>query len=284
MPALYFFCMGKGTISATLKYQLYEKGWAVVSLSRRNELDGVREALRAKIRELTNRTDLELEDYHSCVEDDVTHTQWHFELTQFFRENKLGQRVIESECEFFQSLLGPDLNIQSSPYLRITRPGLSQDNIDFHRDTLYGHTPYELSVSVAYVDIPAASALSVLSGSHVSPDKDYPTTQFLHPEVEKGSIKNQLGFLYAPKRFRPEQLIGAEPVPLQTGQILIFSQALIHGSQVNRGVKTRWTSDTRVVNSWVPLRSELKSGYYERWSRSVVSEFGKAYDQAQEST
>jgi len=237
--------MGKRALSPTVKYHLYEKGWAVVNVSRRRELELARDALRLKARELTEKPGLELEEFHDYVPDEATYARWYQELATFFRKEKLGHRVIEEEREFFQELLGPDLNIQSSPKLIIARPGQPRDNIDFHRDTLKGHTPYELTVSVAFVDIPDASALSVLSGSHKQADG--------------------------------KSTSGAEAVSLSFGQILVFSQALVHGSQVNVGECTRWTSDTAVVNSWIPLRPELEQNYYQRWCRSVVSELGEDF-------
>lgn len=230
---------------------------------------------------MTGESSLTLERYGEWAKDDETHVACHHHMTEFFRARRFGREVLEPQLAFFEELLGPDLNIQRMPYLRITRPGQRSDNLDFHRDTAYGHTPFELSVLVPYVDVPEESSLSLLSGSHVRAEKEFPMTQTVSPDVTKGSIKNQLGFLYAPKCISPELTAEATPVALKVGEVLIFSQATIHGSRINAGATTRWTSDTRIVNALVSLRPELKTGYYEPLRRSAVTEFAERYYSAQ---
>ena len=267
-----------------LKRHFYEKGWMVVKVPDPKPIYAARTALLTELRRLTGNKNITLEQYHQFIEDDSIHTDLQFQLTQFFWNNEWATKIIGAQLDFFKAFLGEDINIQSRPYLRITRPRKLQDNVGYHRDTFYGCSPFELSVLVPYVDLPAKSTLSILSGSHIRPESDFPTTQVENLEIIKGSIKHQLGFLYAPKIIDPSRTVNMQPVPLVLGEALIFSLATVHGSVENRGEVSRWSSDIRVVNALAPLNPSLKPGYYETLSRSVITELANIYHKAQLTT
>jgi Phytanoyl-CoA dioxygenase (PhyH) len=267
-----------------LKRHFYEHGWMVVKLPNPEPVYAARTALLTELQRLTGYEKITLEEYHQFIEDDSTHTDLQFQLTQCFWNQQWSTKIISAQIEFFQAFLGQDINIQSKPHLRITRPKKLQDNIGYHRDTYYGCSPFELSVLVPYVDVSAQSSLSVLSGSHLRPESDFPTTQIENPEVNKGSVRHQLGFLYAPKIIDPSRTVNMQPVPLALGEALIFSLATVHGSIENRGQISRWSSDIRVVNALAPLSPSLKPGYYEKLSSSVVTELANIYNHAQSAT
>lgn len=259
------------------KSHLKHYGWMVAKLPNPEPIYQTRTALIEELHRLTGQEMATLEGYHELVTDDKVHTQWQIELTQFFRTERFGPTIIRENVEFFTDLLGPDLNVQSNPYLRITRPGKPQDNIGYHRDTFYGGSPFELSVLVPYVDVSRESALSILSGSHFRPESDFPTTQVQSQDVTKGSPKHQLGFLYAPKIIDPNCLVGLEPIPLQLGEVLIFTLATVHGSVENQGNLSRWSSDIRVMNALAPVDLSARPTYYEKLSQSVVTELAEIY-------
>lgn len=266
-----------------LKHHFYEHGWMLVKLPNPDPVYAARTALLTELRRLTSNEKITLEEYHRFIEDDSTHTDLQFQLTQLFWNQRWSTKIISAQLNFFQAFLGQDINIQSKPHLRITRPRKPQDNIGYHRDTYYGCSPFELSVLVPYVDVPTESSLSVLSGSHIRPESDFPTTQIENPQVNKGSVRHQLGFLYAPKIIDPSRTVNMQPVPLALGEALIFSLATVHGSIENRGQVSRWSSDIRVVNTLAPLNPSLKPGYYEKLSSSVVTDLANLYNQAQSS-
>ncbi|MEG5053892.1 MULTISPECIES: hypothetical protein [unclassified Microcoleus] len=264
-----------------LKRHFYEHGWMVVKLPNPEPIHAARTALLAELQRLTGNEKITLEEYHQFIEDDSTHTDLQFQLTQLFWNQQWSTKIISAQLDFFQAFLGQDISIQSKPHLRITRPRKPQDNIGYHRDTYYGCSPFELSVLVPYVDLAAESSLSVLSGSHVRSESDFPITQIENPEILKGSVKHQLGFLYAPKIIDPSFTVNMKPVPLVLGEALIFSLATVHGSVENTGRISRWSSDIRVVNALAPLNPSLKPGYYERLSSSVVTDVANLYNHAQ---
>ena len=69
----------------------------------------------------------------------------HLELLQFIHESQIYLEVLTENLAVFESLLGPDLDAQVEPHLRIARPGKYQDNIGFHSDIDYGNTSYEMN-------------------------------------------------------------------------------------------------------------------------------------------
>lgn len=253
-------------------------GWMVIDLLDPSPVYQAREALEKHLAYVLGKPS-SLEGYHECVENDLYHTDIQTEMTRFFRAERFGPRAIALQLPFFCELMGPDLCVQTNPYLRITRPGKPQDNIGYHRDTFYGGSPYELSVLIPFVDVPAESALSVLSGSHIHPESAYPTKQIqsTDPAVTKGSSKHQLGFLYAPKLMDSSVEVAMRPIPLKLGQALIFFLSTVHGSQLNSGSTSRWSTDIRIMHAFSPVDLSARPDYYELLHESTITQSAKAY-------
>ena len=68
-----------------------------------------------------------------------------------------------------------------------------------------------------------------------------------------------------------------QPVPLKIGEALVFSLSTVHGSQVNSGRTTRWSSDMRVMHALAPVDLSARPDYYQPLSYSVVTEAAKRY-------
>ena len=219
-----------------------------------------------------------LEDYHLAV-DDRAHADVHWDLSSWFWERRLAHDIVARNLALLQQLAGIDLHVQRYPYLRIARPGRAPDVTGLHRDTLYGASPWELSLIVPFTDVTAASAVQVVSGSHAEPAAAYPATRRDSPDVEPGSRAHRLGFPYAPQELAPEVAARAEPVPLRVGQALAFGLGLVHGQSVNAGEQTRVSVDVRVVNSLAPvaLARGVRADYYEPLSAAPVTRLAQRY-------
>lgn len=191
------------------------------------------------------------------------------------------RQFIQTRLDTFQGLLGPDLMIQKYPYLRIARPGKPQDNIGFHRDTLYGSSPHELSVLIPLTDMKGGAAFHVLPGSHLKPESAYPYTEG-EPQCEKGSAKHGLGFVYAPKVFDAEVRSKVVPVEIKAGEMLIFFPSLIHGQEVNSSDSIRLSFDIRLCNAYAPIQKarSVHQDYYEPMSAGVTTRVAEAYASA----
>ena len=127
-----------------------EQGYAIIDLLYPQRVFEIRQALLKKLRETTGIAEITLEKYHEHAIDDEIHTQIQIALTEFIRSDDLIQRVVLDNRALFEQLIGFDMNIQAQPYLRITRPGKSKDNIGYHRDTFYGGGAYENWGGIAF--------------------------------------------------------------------------------------------------------------------------------------
>ena len=214
-----------------------------------------------------------LDDYHRRV-DDTDHERVHRALADRYWDARLGLDIVASELAFLRTFVGLDLHVQRHPYLRIARPGHTDDVTGLHRDLLYGASPYEVSLLVPFTDLDSESALRVVSGSHTAPASSYPATRVESPDVTPRSPKHRLGFPYAPQVLAPDVAERAEAVPLRVGQALLMSLGLVHGQEMNRGATTRFTTDVRVVNSLAPVSFTrgVRDDYYEPLCSSPVTE------------
>lgn len=274
-----YLCYGIGmTHSASaIEHHFLKHGWVVLTLPDPRPIYRCREQLQKKLRSLIKNRSVTLELYHRVMTDDTQHIYTQKCMSDFFHENHMARSIVGKNKEIFEILLGKDLNLQRAPYLRMTRPHKPQDNIGFHRDTHYGGSPYEISCLIPFVALSKGSALSVLSGSHIRPESDFPFVQTTSPDIVKGSVKHKLGFPYAPKVMDMKPLKQLQPVPLKLGQVLVFSLSTVHGSVENTGTHSRWSSDMRIVNPFAPVDLSKRPDYYESLSLSPVSAQAQQY-------
>ena len=259
--------------------ELLGNGYTVLPLSSLHALNATRDALLGRLRRTLSDPSASFESYHETVRDQRVHESVLESLTDELRQGRHTRHIIEAELEFFRQFIGPDLCLQRLPYMRIARPLVAGDNVDYHRDTQYGRSPFELSVWIPFVDVAPEMALRILPGSHVAPESDYPTTQRERPDVPRGGLRHQLGFPYAPKSMSSSIETQMQPVPVKYGQILLFSLSVVHGQRINTGPLTRFSCDSRVVNGLAPIAWEasVSGRYYETLTRSAVSEQARRY-------
>lgn len=262
-----------------LEQHFIDQGWMVIQLPDPEPIFAIRDSLLQELRKLTGNHEITLETYHQLAADDQKHTEIQVELSRLFRERQYGYKAIAAQADFFKAFLGPDVSVEKEPYLRITRPFKPQDNIGYHRDTSYGGSPFELSVLVPYVNLAPESSLSVLPGSHIRPDSDFPTRQVQSVDIAKGSAKHKLGFPYSPKVLDPAYTQGMKPIPLKVGEALIFCFSTIHGSVENQGIVTRWSSDIRVANSLIVRTLQNRQNTYHDLSCSSLTSIARLYEQ-----
>ena len=262
-----------------------DAGYCVITLSDANPIHEIRARLLEALRDLTGDHRITLENYHELVGDrDDQHTETQFRLTEMLREHKWHLPVFQKNLSLFSDLVGPDIDVQLAPYLRIVRPSKTQDNIGYHRDTVYGGSAYELSVFVPFVELTAGAALSVEPGSHAKGESEIPFVRTENPDkgVVKGSIKHQLGHPYAPQMLAEGYPLKMLPIPLRIGQVLAFSLATLHGTVVNASATTRWTSDIRIKNAFAPVGGRDSAKIYMPLARSHATKAAQKYLQANE--
>ena len=221
-----------------------------------------------------------LTELHRYHQGDITELQ--YGLSRKVLETlDIVRLVIMPSLTWFNLLVGRDLKVQKYPYLRIARPNMPRDNIGIHRDTWYGASPYEVSCSLALTQTDEGSALRVVPGSQSAPDSDYPTFEEI-TDVEKGSKRHQLGFVY--KRKHLQRPVDDIPVPLGFGSALIFGSSLVHGQEVNASNKTRVSIDIRLVNTFAPhiASRSVHSDYYIPLCEGEITRHARLYEENQE--
>lgn len=170
------------------------------------------------------------------------------------------KEILTENVDQFKDVIGGNLLYQQEPYLRIARPGRTEDQVGIHRDTHYGSSAHEWVLWVALTDTLPGAELRILPGSHVAPDEAYPWTQDASADCEQGSDKHWLGFRYAPKRMSAEVEAATVPVPCKVGEAILFNCNAVHGQIVNSSPHTRFSVDIRMVDAGAKI--EVKRGIH----------------------
>ena len=258
-----------------------KNGWLIIDFKKRKQsiVHKIRTELLNQLRQKWIPGLESLDTYHLHIEDDDRHIEIQSFLSNYYQKENFGPMIIEENLDFFKQFIGPDLHVQKFPYLRIARPNKPQDNIGIHRDTHYGSSPYELSVSIPFTENGKKGSLGVVSGTHIMSEASLPVTSVESEDVDRGSIKHNLGFLYAPKIMTDEIRSQVKPIPLKIGQALSFSLSLVHGQEINKSKVTRFQSDIRIVNSMAPIEwsRSVHSDYYKKLCSSAVSTQAEIY-------
>lgn len=219
--------------------------------------------------------DIDLSMYHLLCDSDELHKEIHYELTQIIRASYLHKQLVSDNLPLFQAMVGQDIDLQVEPYLRISRPGIYNDNIGLHRDTFYGNTAYEISCIVPLVNFEKGCAVNVLKGSQSLGELSF--EQVDHPTITKGSKQNTIGFLYSTKKIKGLNMESLYGPLLQIGDFFMFSLCMVHGQEVNSSQISRWSIDFRFKNSFSPMNVNLKENYYQSFSKSPASVIADIY-------
>lgn len=216
-----------------------------------------------------------LENYHEIDIDNAQHDEFQYAVFTQLNKDKKHWNFVNDNLAFFTSIFGQDLDVQTNLYLRIARPGIFTDNIGIHRDTDYGNSAYELSLSLPLVNQVEGCGLNVIPQSHLFPEREL--EQFNREDVVRGTPKNKMGFLYAPKKILGLDESQLRCISLPFGSGLGFTLGLIHGQKANHTNMTRWAIDFRIKNSFHPLTKNLKAGYYTQLHESAINHMAKEY-------
>lgn len=261
---------------SNMEKEYRHNGIARVRLPRVHALFELREKLTHKLQLHFNSPELTLETLHKYIPDDQRdETGWF--LSQYFWKKNFCRNIAAENYDLLMRFVGPDIYFQTKPYLRIARPNTEGDNIGFHRDTLYGQSPYEVSIHVPLTNLGKNSCLRFWKGSHLRPDGEFKLTEKDTDSVKKGSKKHEMGFVYASKSFEEDDNL--VPLPLKIGEAAIFPPSTIHGQQINKGKTTRVSFDFRIVSKFAPIefRTDMSSRGYSALSASAVSEVAQEF-------
>jgi len=253
------------------------QGYFTYSFAQLSALTEIKQTCEGIAKEFFGKQFTTLEKYHEISISDEQHEKFQYAVFSQLNNDKKHRQFIKDNLTFFTSIFGADLDVQTNLYIRIARPNQALDNIGIHRDTDYGNSAYELSLSLPLVSQVEGCGLNVIPKSHLFSDRNI--KQFNRADVERGTPKNKMGFLYAPKEILglDEQQLKCISLPFGSG--LGFTLGLIHGQTVNNTHMTRWAIDFRVKNTFHPLSKNLKKGYYTPLNTSAINDIARDYYQ-----
>lgn len=202
------------------------------------------------------------------------------QITNRIASSDLVTKLLFHERAFFMSLLGPDIDVQSKPHLRLSRPSTASDLIGWHRDSFYGNSPLEMNVWFPLAELQGDAGLMLVSGSHVVPSeniRDVEETDDFKKTITKGSSANKIGFQYSPKT--DDSIVGmkSEGVHLlqpKFGEAILFFGCMIHKAQ-NVSPVSRASIDVRVKHALAA--TETKAHYYKPLCRGLISTCADAF-------
>lgn len=189
-------------------------------------------------------------------------------------EKKIVKKILLSNLQSIVSLFGPDIDVQSKILLRISRPNNESDFVDWHRDTFYGNSYSEFNIWFPIFPLEEGSGLMVIEGSHLIPSTNIRPANEKDPfrrQVVRGSIANELGYIYEPKIDDTIAKRSAKNIKLLSpslGQAIFFFGYMAHKGQ-NLSSKTRISADFRIKS--MSAATNTKPGYYEPLQRGAIS-------------
>lgn len=156
-------------------------------------------------------------------------------------------------------LVGNELAMQLRLNLSIQLPGDDSSLLPVHADVWNGDSPYEVVLWVPLVDCQGTKSM------------------FLLPPEANQRYQDQLGqFQSAEKLFR-----AIEPhvrwMDLKAGEIMVFSQNLMHGNRVNREAETRWSLNCRFKGLFTPYADKRLGEFFEPITLRPATRLGAAY-------
>lgn len=183
------------------------------------------------------------------------------------------EQLIQKNIAIFSSLLGEDIDMQTHPHLRISRPKIAQDMVDWHRDSFYGNSAWELNIWIPIFQLGEGAGLLYAEGSHRIPSIDIQDApqEHQHHVIEKGSLENRLGFAYAPKSDATLRTLEAKTVKClrpAVGECIVFFGCGLHRA-MNESNITRLSLDLRLKQQHAPTNT--KPGYFRAVHRGVVA-------------
>ena len=236
-----------------------------------------------------------LDQLQACCEQfqEASPRQWHLSALDSPRHiedvRKLSDRIValdlvpqllKENVASFIPLLGPDINAQRVPHLRVSRPNQESDFVDWHRDTFYGNSPWELNLWFPLYPLQDGAGIRIVPGSHRAASENirdaYDDDPF-RTSVTKGSVANQMGYLYQPKtddsivNLRQTDSVLIAP---RYGSAVLFFGSCVHRAQ-NNSCETRVSIDLRLCN--MHTKTECKPDYYKPLSRGVVYQAAREF-------
>jgi hypothetical protein len=247
--------------------ELLDQGFTAISLSGDAELEGLQSVVASHF-------DGPFERWHLDDVDAATHAARVAAITEEVAATGLLAALVRREVDAFIGLLGPDLDIQAAPHVRVSRPDRDSDLVDWHRDTFYGGSPFDVKLWFPVFPLAPGAGFRLLPRSHLQPSAD--VRDVVDPDeyraaVTKGSVDHRIGFPYAPKTDDTVATLEEDATVLlapPVGAGIVFLSSMVHRAQ-NRSDRTRVSVDLAVRSAHI--RGNTRDEYWSSLHRGVLS-------------
>ena len=215
----------------------------IIKLRHAHVLSQLRTVIHWNFSDSTNYSEMPNVEYHRKVEQAQDH----------INAQGLGAIIAWDIREEIASYCGNShVMIANGVYLRAARPGLANDVVGWHRESMYGAPRDAINLWMPVANCTIDNTLQYFPGTDTVADADIETVQENSAEVARGSAGSKIGLLYAPKRItRWHSYDTVAPVALPMivpdGSVALFPGQLIHGAAVNRTNKIRFSVDVRLL-------------------------------------
>ncbi len=162
---------------------------------------------------------------------------------------------------YIKSLVGNELVIQKRVNLSIQLPNDDSSLLPVHADVWNGDSPYELVMWIPIVNCYDSKSMFILPiGEENKISKSIKSFRTKSSEDLFDIIKGNIKWL-----------------DIKYGEVLLFSQNLMHGNIVNKENETRWSMNCRFKSLFSPYSSKKLGEFFEPLSIKPVTKLGMNY-------
>ncbi len=160
-----------------------------------------------------------------------------------------------------ESLVGNELCIQRKVNLSVQLPGDDSSLLPVHSDVWDGDSPFEVVLWVPMVDCAKTKAMYLMP-----PEKD----RIVQRDLEKFNKSSAEDIFLS---------IADDVVftGVKFGEIMIFSQTLMHGNRVNQESETRWSMNCRFKSVMSPYADKKFGEFFEPIKLRAATRLGLDY-------
>jgi hypothetical protein len=264
--------------SDMLKQKIINNGYVIIDFQCLNNIHKIQEMMK----QLWMFDPVELHQQHF---DDAERMLKIKKAKDEIIKNDFIKKLLLENLQVFDFLFSDDIDVQANIHLRVSRPNQESDLVDWHRDTFYGNSLWEVGCWFPIFQLEEGVGLTIVQHSHLEEAKNIHFVDEHNPfrrSVTKGSIANDLGYVYAPKIDDAIAEINQSSVRLlspKVGQAIFFFGHMIHRAQ-NNSNKTRISIDVRVKNMFAPTNT--KPGYYQPLTRGCVAQYAESMEKLEQ--
>jgi sporadic carbohydrate cluster 2OG-Fe(II) oxygenase len=163
------------------------------------------------------------------------------------------------------AVVGNELVMQKRINLSIQLPNDDGSLLPVHADVWSGDSPFEVVVWLPLVDCQATKSMYLLAPA---------PNATMHTRMKEFASNS------------PEDLFKAiedqvEFIKISFGQILVFSQNLMHGNRINQEAETRWSMNCRFKSLFSPYADKKLGEFFEPITLKPATRMGLDYDPPQ---